>query len=508
MSSNKILKRLVIAIIFVAGLSACNDDFNEIGSSIVDNANFDAKLYNRSALTAHSLKIERIQSNGLSSYALGVYNDPMYGKTTANVLTQLRLSRENPTFGEGAILDSVVLQLPYYSTIKGQTENGNTYELDSVFGHGTINMSVYRSNYFLRDYDPSENYDPQIYYTDDMDKFEQNLEGTPLYSVQGFKPSKLAVRIIKPEMKEGVEEMDTSYISPRFRVNLSKEYFQEAIMDKENTDALLSTPNFRDYFRGIYFKVEESMNEGVMSLLDFQNDEAGIILYYKTPRVVGEDDEEETTYRYNEFQLEFGRQIVNVFDSDYNQLPAQDDNLYIKGGAGSMAIIDLFTDENQLDSLRQTEWLINEANLKFYINDDLMPSSQESPQRLMVYDVKNNIPLKDYITAGGVKDNDVLDSRTIHLGRIEKDANGFYYKMKITDYIHDIINNDSTNTRLGLVASQNVNIDRIVKSVTSEEEVEKIPASSVVVRNGTVLYGPEAPQDKALKLEIYYTQPR
>src|SRR5699024_9533527 len=106
-----------------------------------------------------------------------------------------------------------------------------------------------------------------------------------------------------------------------------------------------------------------------------------------------------------------------------------------------------------------------------------------------------------------VKENDVLNSRTIHLGKMESDDNGSYYKMRITNYINDIINNDSTNTRLGLVASQNVNINNIIKAETVNDEVTKVPMSSVLVRNGTVLYGPEAPSGKALKLEIYYTEP-
>lgn len=505
MNLKNVTKRLTIVTAVILSLVACNDDFNDIGSSIVDHSNFDALLYKQTSLTAHSDKISKVKSNNLSSYALGVYNDPMYGKTTANVLTQLALSRENPTFGEDPELDSVVVVVPYYSTVKGQDEYGREFDLDSVFGNGSIKLSVYRSNYFLRDFDPSDNYNPQTYYSDDIGKFENNLEANPLYENYNFKPSKDEVILVTPENTSEGQEMDTTKVSPQLRIKLPVEYFEDAIINQEGTDKLQTNPNFADYFRGIYFKAEQQQDEGFFSLLDFRSDDAGINLYYKNERTPAEG-EEEATYNYNTYKLNFARQTVNVFDTDYQDLPAGD-NLYVKGGQGSLAVIDLFTDENQLDSVKNTGWLVNEANLKFYVNKDEMPENQESPKRLFIYDINNNRILKDYVMSGDVKENDVLNSRIIHLGKMESDDNGSYYKMRITNYVNDIINNDSTNTRLGLVASQNVNIDNIIKVETENAEVSKVPMSSVLSRNGTVLYGPEAPNGKALKLEIYYTEP-
>src|SRR5699024_5854084 len=209
------------------------------------------------------------------------------------------------------------------------------------------------------------------------------------------------------------------------------------------------------------------------------------------------------------FTLDFGDQIVNVFDTDYDQLPAQDDNLYIKGGEGSMAVIDLFTDTAQLDSLRESNWLINEANLIFYVNKDELPANQDNPERVFIYDIKNKKVLLDYNLDGGEKENDVLNSRTIHLGRLSKDDNGnAYYKIRITNYVNAIINEDSTNTKLGLVASQNVNNTDQSKVETDDDAVKSVPTSEVISRNGTVLYGTNGPSDKALKLQIYYTKPK
>lgn len=515
MGLKKITKRLTILAVVIFSLIACNEDFNEIGSSIVDSGNFEALLYRNAKLTAKSEKINRIKTNNISAYAIGVYNDPKYGKTTANMLSQVGMSRENPSFGDSPELDSVVLAIPYYSTIKSQGAFEKKYDLDSVFGNGSLKLSVHRSNYFLREFDPSDNYEPQQYYSDDMEKFENHLETTPLFESNTFKPSKKEIVLVTPKRNPEGDEQDTTRMSPQLRIKLPVSYFEDAIMEKEGSEQLLTNPNFIDYFRGIYIKTEQLQDDGFYAILNLRSDDAGIYLYYKNERPNSssddddeeEGDEEEVEYNYNTYKLRFAGQAVNVFDTDYQDLPAVDDNLYVKGGEGSMAIVDLFTDENQLDSLRNTEWLINEANLKFYINKNEMPANQKNPQRLMVYDVNNSRPLKDYLLSTDVRENDVLNSRLTHLGRMETDENGTYYKIRVTNYINDIINNDSTNTRLGLVVSQNVNINSFGKVETSPEEVSQIPLATVLARNGTVLYGPEAPNGKALKLEIYYTKP-
>lgn len=502
MKINRLIIKTAILTIAFFSLAACEDDFNDVGSSIVDNNNFDALLYDNTVLNAHSEKIESVQSNGLSSYALGIYEDAKYGKTTANVLTQLKLSKENPSFGVNPELDSVVLTLPYFATVKEQTFNSKTYKLDSVYGNTSIKLSIFRSNYFLRAFDPNDDFKPQAYYSDQGDQFEQNLEGTPIYTTNSFNPSPDEITL--PKYNNQTEETDTTRVSPRLRVKLPMEMFQDLIIDNEGSDKLLTNANFQNFFRGIYFKTELMENKGVMSLLRFNAEDAGITLYYRSEF---EDVDGETVQNHNTFQLNFGDQIVNVFDTEYDQLPAQDGNLYLKGGEGSMAVFNLFTDQNQLDSLRDVGWLINEANLKLYVNKNELPQNQNQPERLFIYDIKNKIILKDYVLDGDVKENDVVNSRLVHLGRLSTDKNGNqYYKIRVTNYVNDIINNDSTNTKLGVVVSQNVNINTQSKVDVGNDDVSTIPTSEVVAPNGTVIYGTNGPMDKALKLDIYYTE--
>lgn len=490
------VKAAILLIAFFS-LLACDNDFKEVGGELVDGKNFEALQYNTTYLSARTENMQRVQTNGLSAYSLGVYKDDKYGQVASNILAQFKLSAENPSFGENPILDSVVFEAPYFSTQKEMDDEETIYELDSVFGDKPVKLSVYRSNYALRDYDPNHNYDLQAYYSDEGDKFEQNLIGDPLYVNNSFFPSAREVVVNNMESDSGVTRK-----SPRIHIRLSTAFFKKLIIDKEGADELQNNDNFQNYFRGLYFKAESIQDKAVLSLLNFNSQETGITLYYRN-KVKDSTD----TYNRNSFRLTLGNQVVNVFNTEALQKPGQDTNLYLKGGAGMMAVIDLFDDPEQLDSLRQTDWLINEASLKFYINKQQLPQGYKNPERILIYDLKNGMMLRDYITAVDIKENDVLDSRTTQLGRVEEDDNGnLFYKIRLTDYVDDIINKDSTNTRLGVVVSQNVNDDTF-KEVELESGLKgKVPSSTVMAPDGTAFYGPQAPGNQSLKLEIFYTR--
>ncbi len=504
----KVIKRAAILSIAFFSLIACDDDYNEVGSAIVDGNNFTSIKYDNAAISAHSVKITGVQSNGLSSYALGVYNDAKYGQLTANVLAQLSLPIVNPNFGKNPILDSVILQVPYYSTVTEQTADGKKYELDSVYGSNPVKLAIYRSGYYLRKYDPTHNFGTQAYYSDEGSKFEQHLVGSPLYTDSYFTPSNQPIVI--SQYNSQTQENDTTVLTPRLRVHLPVSYFKTAIMDKEGGSQLMTNDNFQNYFRGLYFKTGliNAIGVGAYSLLNFGADDAGITLYYRSEVT---SDSGTTNYIHRTYKINFATQLVNVFQSSYTSLPTSTNDLYVKGGQGSMAVINLFTDPQQLDSIRDAGWLINEANLTFYVDKNAMPSTQDNPERLFIYDIKNDKVLKDYTLDGGVNNNDPLNSRTVHLGRLTKDDQGnLYYKIRITNYVNDIINNDSTNTRLGLVVSQNVNIStksRVkVDSSTVITSIKTVPTSSVLAPKGTVLFGPNATSPQALKLVIFYTK--
>lgn len=513
MKKNNYMKELSRLTFLLLGIvlftASCEDDFSETGSSLVNNNNFNALLYDSSQIEVSTKSLVKMQSNLLNSYSLGFYNDDIYGNYSASILTQLSLQNPDPDFGAFPELDSVVLTIPYYSTAISQDAEGTQYELDSIYGSTPINLELYQSNYFLRNQDPENNYEAQAYYSNQGELFESFLEPTPFHTIDNFKPSSSEV-IYKEVNTQG--EFDTITKSPRMRVNLPLGFFQDLIVNRIGTSELLSNSNFQNFFRGLYIKPVNNSGNAIssLSLLNLRSEDAKINLYFKTSDVENPTDDE---IEQKEYALLFGSNIINVMDTDDQNIPSGD-NIYLKGGQGSMAIIDLFTDPTELETLRSSDWLINDANLTFYVDENEVSEDHNQPERLFIYDIKNSRVLQDYTFDVSANDNSPLNSRLIHLSRLDDDDSGRrFYKIRLTSHVSDIINKDSTNTRLGLVVSNNVNIFNPVKAevegeenVNEEYQLEVIPSPMLNTPQSTVLYGPEEPGENRLKLNIYYTE--
>ncbi|QQX77390.1 MULTISPECIES: DUF4270 domain-containing protein [Aequorivita] len=492
--------------------SSCEKDISTLGSEVLGTETPNGILDDSQTVIAYSRKLGPVQSNRLPAYQLGVYNDPVFGKSTVSLLSQLTLSENDPMFGDNAEVDSVFVYLPYFSTAT-TVDSVTTYELDSIYGTSPINITISPSNYFLREYDPNSGFEEfQNYYTTEGETFEQYLD-PELTVVENFIPTKNGY-ILYEDTDEEIE------LPPGLRVKLPIEFFQEKVIDMEGTPELRNSNNFKNFVRGLYFKASSVSNNG--SLFIFDPSKAYITIFYSFDNEDEPDERENGTYRLN-----FSGINVNTFE---NELPSQiqnavenpniqtgNENLYLRGGDGIISIVELFGKDadndgvaDELQTLRDKKWLINEANLIFYVNQDLMVGGATEPERIVIYDLKNSNVLADYNfdTTNGLEPIDALN---IHYGKLQRgsDGNGQYYKMKITNHISNLINKDSTNVPLGIVVSQNV-LTRTTSKLQNpmEPNIEQVPTSSVVSPEGTILYGNATQnQEKRLKLQIYYTEP-
>ena len=433
------------------------------------------------------------------------------------------------------MLDSVVFYMPFFSTqiVDGEETE---FELDSVFGNEPIKISVFESNFFLRDNDPNSSFeDPQLYYSNQKPVFENNL-GALIFEIDDFKPSNDAIVL-----------NDTVSLPPGLRLKLPIEFFEDKILSKDGEPELLNNNNFREYFRGLYFKVDDINGNGNLTFLDLENDDnpANITLHY-TAKLLGEGEDCKTTNAeaFNgDVQLLFNAIKVNVFNSEIGigATPGSNPNttlgeetLFVRGGDGFVTIVELFGDEDfkqttevndelflvdgangvpdELDELRTKRWLINEANLLFYVDQDKVTGGTTEPDRIIIFDTKNNTALADYSL-------DITGSETAatavnqHLGPLERgsDENGEFYKIRITTHLSNLINRDSTNIPLGVMVSQNVTelgFQELQENQVGEEFLGEVPATSVIAPQGTVLHGNRSSNiNKRLKLRIYYTEP-
>jgi hypothetical protein len=71
-----------------------------------------------------TIKNRAYRVHNLPVNALGIFDNPAFGTTTANFATQLVLESANPTIGKNPVIESVVLTIPYFSTLKSTDANG------------------------------------------------------------------------------------------------------------------------------------------------------------------------------------------------------------------------------------------------------------------------------------------------------------------------------------------------------------------------------------------------
>lgn len=149
----------------------------------------------------------------------------------------------------------------------------------------------------------------------------------------------------------------------------------------------------------------------------------------------------------------------------------------------------------------------------FKVNRDAMQGSDE-PERVYLYNLDQGQLLADFNFDDPENGRIALNS-TVNNGHLvplkrDEDGNGIEYKIRITRHVNNILNQGATNVRLGLAVSHNVNITNNSAAKSSETDaVERVPVSSVISPEGTVIYGMDAadPDDRP-KLRIYYTEPK
>lgn len=406
------------------------------------------------------------------------------------------------------------------------------YDLDSIFDiSGNIpesfNFKVERSTYYLRDLDPNTNFqEAQQYYS--SQEFSPTFVSDLLFEgpVEVTNVEELIFEVDDPETEDVDESEDApTRIAPGIRVNLNSSFFQQNILDKEGSSELLSQANFVEFFRGVHLSIPDD----ILVLLDITL--GNITINYTYDSVTSSADD---TIIENErsFVLNFIRRdtstggvignAVNTFvNEDY---PAEIINgmdngenaskIYLKGGAGSYAQIKLFDEingEEIINQIKGNNWIINEASLVFYVDRNTLDAAGNviEPSKLYLFKDNTNDPVYNQFLESEEDYN--AGNFTNYDGALNKEnGKGKSYKIKITNYINDLIVRDSTNATLNLTVTSDIRIPATSKAMLANSNEGEVPVMSAVNPFGTVLYGsdnlPSGQEGNKLKLEIYYTK--
>lgn len=533
-----------IRLMTIFGLSmsiftSCEKDFSDIGTDVIGNQNISVQSATYPVKT-YNKRITPFQTNGLTKNLLGYYYDPNFGSTTVHFLAQLTPKNYSPNFGDNTRLDSVVLTIPYSSK-----KTDDVYTIDSLYGQTPIKLSIYKNNFLLRDFDPGSDLETtQSYYsngrlssTETLNPAE--LEGQLLYKNTSFLPSNETIALTTTN-SEGESET-TATLTPSFRVkidpsDLPSDFWENLIFEKEDDDELSSAGNFYNYFRGLYFKVEPlsaGAADGTLIQLDFVSANAHLKLHYTYD--VTSTTTDETTERQASYDLGFNGQRINIFENNFDSTVLQniantdsqqgDAQLFLKGGEGSMAVIELFTEDesgNDFDDFitdfKESDGedtvikrLINEAYLEFYIDDGAMANNSDVPNRVFVFDLNNNIPMADYYLDSSVN-TQTSDSKLSHLVPVSTETNDAgvelrKYKIRLTGHLNNIVTKDSTNVKIGLLVSSNVSAVDMKTFLTYDNQVKGVPSGSILSPKSVILHGNNSDDEsKKVKLNVFYTE--
>ena len=412
------------------------------------------------------------------------------------------------------------------------TQNPNAgatlYDVDSLIGNrdASFKIKIQELDYYLRSFDPTDNFESfQKYYSDETQLL--NFSGSTIHDDEVSIDTNEIV--IYKEDDPDTDDVDESEevkerLTPRLRLHLDKDFFQRKIIDHEGSDDMTNVDNFNIYFKGLVLQAYDFSDELLM-ILDYSN--AKINIEYEYDKYNKNDTDDNTSddtidkVKAN-YELNLSGNQINVFNkSAYNQdiqnnLNSSDNlgRVYLKGGEGLIAEIDLFTDNdgnNVLDEIKSNGWLVNEANLTMYIDRDKINESGDliEPFRVYLYDIDAKTPLPDYYidNSTGPKKSNV---KIVHSGILEldEDDKGLKYKIRISEHIKNIVRNDSISPKLGLAVSSSIS-NSVNTDVKTTDVMKYIPIATAINPLGTVLIGPNPePEnfDKRMRLEIYYTE--
>ena len=598
----------VIALVLLVVFSACEKDTYTLGQSVIEGEPFNTNRIEYPIESIKQLKVDRVQTSQLPIFQLGNFNDPIFGTTNAQILTQVQLTEAKPIFGrlsadtegledlsgnndtlnENETVVRARLYIPFQkvpaasqdsdsdgvqdafdvdpndinsdSDGDGLTDNeerlrgtdplnadtdgdgindiddestaSNSYAkrvaLDSIYSFSeskVYDLTVRHSDFFLRNHEPTSGFlDPSAYFSDDSSKFEDFL-GVTLYqdrdTISEFQYIEYQIDDPDTEEDESAFTDASKTKDPGIYIDLDPQFFQTMVLDKEGGSELLSRSNFKDHFRGIHLSL--ATDNDIMMLFNLTSGYIEVDYTNDFWNTQGDSDEsndaidtEERSFRLNlvsggSFGITSGN-AVNTWTAE-NSISVVDnqefvERVYLKGGSGYLAQFQI--PDEIIEQIKTNNWLVNEANIVFHVDQDVMQQYPQQPSRLYLFKEGSNLPVYDAMTE--TSENETPLGIFLNYDGIlqyDTEGNGSHYTVRLTDYLNHIILRDSVNVPINVVVSANIGLPITYPAeVSDSDEVISYPQMSAATPLSTVLYGSNTsvPEDKRLELKIYYTE--
>ena len=225
--------RITAAFIIITGFyfSSCTKEFDRIGMDLIDDQ------LGLTSQTIHPVSVftqieDSIPSSLANLQLLGLYNDPVFGKTLASIYTEalpqtIPFNIPGSISPDSIVVDSVVLSLAY----GGYFGNPSSYQLLSIFElEDTIPAGTIYSN-------------KQLAYLPD-----------PLFSKSFIPQPGDSVYILGPEGDT------TNILPPHARFQLPVSFGRKFIDNSDVTSEFTSYEDYRGFFKGFHITVGDNNN--------------------------------------------------------------------------------------------------------------------------------------------------------------------------------------------------------------------------------------------------------
>ncbi|MBR5781521.1 MAG: DUF4270 domain-containing protein [Bacteroidales bacterium] len=316
-------KHLILAsLLLLIGFSSCKKLPEHIGDSLQPNSsNIHVAFSGNQNITAAVEHIDSLSTKSASLSLLGDLNDPHFGNSNLSFYTQIGLTSNSLQWGEGAVTDSIMMQM-VYSGYYGDTLTPLTIKIHEVVQDMGGESTTYYSNTTFEIGEELANYT--------------------------FSP--------RPSTKIKADNDTLGTYLLQFHVNkeLGDRFMSEA------ASVFSSNSNFMDYFKGLHFSCEPANGTGSICYFNVLNSKTFLRVYYH-------NDYDTTFYDFNisDKYIRF-----NHFEHDYTtaQAPITFNNntenpyLYVQSTAGVRTRLS-FPNIGQWANSLNTNVLVNEAKL-------------------------------------------------------------------------------------------------------------------------------------------------
>ena len=410
--------RAALFLFGVFAIASCEKPESDLGLNIQpDEDLLNVVKTDTFSFNAHTAIDDSIRTDELLYIGVGAYNDPVFGKTSAQAFLQMRLTSASIDFTpdegslEDIVVDSVIMSLAYRDTLPmyGNGIGAQHFEVFELSERMYLDSTYYASSSFM---DMGE----------DMISDGENE--------------------IVPNPNDSVSVGGTMQ-RPQLRIRLKNTFGEELI--QQSGTGNLEADAFLEYFKGFRLSVNENMTDLSSSSLVYFNPYSSmtrVVLYY-TNEATGVSDEYDFRIGTN------GNAFVNSFSHDYSMadmdLQAQLDGdtslgqqkLFVQGAAGLRSVVNLPDIREYLDSANLS---INKAELVIPYEES---DSFNPPYRILAFGIADDG--RSYLLPDQGYDDNFFDGNL--------DEENQEYRINISFFMDQVANGSRELTPIELVPS-------------------------------------------------------